>query len=45
MKEDIQIQIIELLQNAKDFVIEPVTQQVDLFWQGNEWHGFCGSAS
>lgn len=45
MKECTQIQIMMLLQKGKGFLIEPVTQQVDLFWQGNEWYGFGGSAS
>lgn len=45
MKECTQIQIKMQLQMSKDLLIEPVTQQVDLFWQGNEWYGFGGSAS
>lgn len=45
MKQCTQIQIKMLLQKDKGFLIEPVTQQVDLFWQGNEWYGFGGSAS
>lgn len=45
MKECTQIQINMQLQKGKVFLIEPVTQKVDLVWQGNEWYGFGGSAS